>query len=167
MINYSCLIKIFPICPKSASVVTHKEFIRMGKLCFISGRVILVNCVFLVLYNNNFGSCQCTTAYWAPPIHGKKLITTPLSLETASDLKQCLLKCFTADGCVSFNFGSGARNSNVCELLKTDRHFLPSNFIPAAGWIYTGKKVGVFMKYLPRYSLETNTTQLYLYIIFV
>ena len=136
----------------------------MGKLCFISRALILVICVVLVLYNNNFGSCQCTTAYWAPPIPGKKLIATPIGLETASDLKQCLVKCSTADGCVSFNFGSGAANRNVCELLKTDRHFLLSNLIPAAGWTYTGKKVGVFMKYPPRYW-ETNTTQSHLNII--
>ena len=86
-------------------------------------------------------SDQCAAVHWAPPLNGKKLITIALSSERTSDIKDCVLKCFTTNGCVSLNFGPRKGKHRVCELLKTDRHFLFSNFTDTPGWTYVEKQV--------------------------
>ena len=89
-------------------------------------------------------SDQCAAVHWAPPLNGKKLITIALSSERTSDIKDCVLKCFTTNGCVSLNFGPRKGKHRVCELLKTDRHFLFSNFTDTPGWTYVEKQVWNF-----------------------
>ena len=89
-------------------------------------------------------SDQCAAVHWAPPLNGKKLITIALSSEKTSDIKDCVLKCFTTNGCVSLNFGPRKGKHRVCELLKTDRHFLFSNFTDTPGWTYVEKQVWNF-----------------------
>ena len=84
---------------------------------------------------------QCVRVHWAPPINGRKLVTIALSSEKTSDIKDCVLKCFTTNGCVALNFGPRQGKHHVCELLKTNRHFLFSNFTAMPGWTYVGKQV--------------------------
>ena len=110
--------------------------------------IYLFCCLQLSISNEILGdektgerSDECATVHWAPPLNGKKIITIALSSERTSDIKHCVLKCFTTNACVSLNFGPRKGKHRVCELLKTDRHFLFSNFTDSPGWTYVEKQV--------------------------
>ena len=118
----------------------------------LRGLIYLFCCLQILICSNDiFGdvkigdrSDQCAAVRWAPPLNGKKLIPIALSSEKTRDIKDCVLKCFTTDGCVALNFGPRKGKHCVCELLRTDRHFLFSNFTDTSVWTYVEKQVWNF-----------------------
>ena len=96
----------------------------------------LLCCVGIIFCVGFTLSDECSVVHWTLPVHNKKLAIQPMRSLRNQTINTCLITCFEALGCVAINFGF-----NDCELLKNDRHFLPSNFSQAEGWTYIQREV--------------------------